>query len=66
MNMQRRRGRPLTFEEPLRLQLADLIRKHGIRGAKAIATTPICKSTLSKIAAEFAIQLKPGRRTRVA
>ncbi len=62
--MRPRWGRPPTFEEPIRRQLADLIREHGIRGTKAISPVPICEHTLMRIAREFQIELKAGRRKK--
>lgn len=64
--MQPRRGRPPTFEEPARREFAELIRQHGIRGTKAVSMIPICETTLIRIAREFHIELKPGRRKKAA
>jgi hypothetical protein len=64
MARKRRQGRPLTFKRPQRRQLAELIRQHGVRGAQEVASTPISVATLQKIAREFAISLKKGRRPR--
>lgn len=57
------RGRPPTFTQEDRQYLAGLIRKHGIRGARQRANISVCQQTLSKIAREFNISLKPGRRS---
>ena len=64
MARKRRQGRPLTFKRPQRRQLAELIRQHGVRGAQEVAPTPISVATLQKIAREFSISLKKGRRPR--
>lgn len=64
MPRKRRQGRPLTFKRPQRRHLAELIRQHGVRGAQEVAPLPISVATLTKIAREFAIVLKKGRRPR--
>lgn len=56
------RGRPPVFTREDRQYLAGLIRKYGVRGARQKANIPVCQQTLSKIAREFNIALKPGRR----
>ena len=61
----RRRGH-FKFEGIKRQQLADLIRQHGARGAIAHAPEPVCLETVLKIAREFQIPLKKGRRLRRA
>lgn len=66
MPRERKRGRPLTFKYPQRCILAELIRLHGVRGAQDVAPTPISVGTLVKIAQEFKIELKHGRRPRKA
>lgn len=53
----KRRGSP--FDAAAREHFAALIRIHGIRGA----SEPVSKSTLGKIAKEYCIQLRVGRRT---
>lgn len=62
MSEKRRRGRPLTFSAADRQLFAELIRQHGIRGTLRIIETPISLPTLSTIAREFGISLRPGRR----
>lgn len=62
MNERCRRGRPPTFSAADRQQFAELIRQHGIRGTLRLIETPISLPTLSTIAREFGIQLRPGRR----
>jgi len=62
----RRRGRPPTFKPRDRRHVADLIRQHGARGAVEAANKPISMSTVLKIAQEFGIELKKGRRPRMA
>lgn len=64
MPRKRRQGRPPTFKRPQRRQLAELIRQHGVRGAQEVSPTPISAATLQKIAREFAISLRKGRRPR--
>jgi hypothetical protein len=56
------RGRPLTYTTEVRRLLSELIRKHGIRGARRVAPITVCQNTMGKIAAEFGIVLKKGRR----
>lgn len=59
-----RRGRPFTFDQETRRALAALIRQHGATGALERAPVSISMATLLKIAREFKIPLKPGRRTK--
>ncbi len=66
MPRRRKQGRPLTFKRPQRRELAELIRQHGARGAQEVAPVPISVGTLLKIAEEFGIELKKGRRRRLA
>ena len=66
MAQSKHRGRPLTYQLADRQHLADLIRRHGARGARERAPQPICVGTLLKIAGEFGIQLSKGRRPRKA
>ena len=61
----RRRGH-FKFVGRQREQLAELIRQHGARGAIAHAPEPVCLETVLKIAREFQIPLKKGRRLRRA
>ena len=60
------RGRPPTFTQRDRQYLAELIREHGLCGTRRKSRIPVCQQTLSKIAREFDIPLKPGRRTKQA
>lgn len=60
------RGRPPTFSQEQRHELAELIRQHGIRGAQRQAKIPICHQTLSGIAREFGVTLSKGRRPKSA
>ena len=62
----RSRGRPPTFSPRDRQQFAELLRIHGLRGAREVSTVPISIDTLLKIAREFNIALKKGRRPRQA
>ncbi len=66
MARKNRPGRPLTFRIAQRRKLAELVRQHGARGAKEVAPVPISVGTLLKIAKEFGIVLKHGRRPRKA
>jgi hypothetical protein len=60
------RGRPPTFTQPDREYLADLIREHGIRGARRKSRISVCQQTLCKIAREFKIPLRRGNRSKSA
>ena len=66
MTEKRSRGRPATYDYQRRYELAELIQEHGARGAQALLDHPIALETLLKIAREFRIELKPGRRPRRA
>lgn len=66
MEMKRNRGRPPTFLREDREYLADLIRQHGIAGARREAGFPVCQQTLIKIAREFGIILAMGKRPKSA
>lgn len=66
MTERRSRGRPRTYDYEQRRELAELIRDHGARGAQARVDHPMALETLLKIAREFRIELKPGRRPRRA
>ena len=57
-----RKGRPPTFSAEDRQYLAGLIRQHGVRGARRMSEISVCQQTLTKIAAEFGIELRRGRR----
>lgn len=52
--------RPYSFED--RQKLAELIRLHGARATRELCTRTVCTATLRKIAREFDIPLKKGRR----
>lgn len=62
----RKRGRPFTFNKAQRRKLAELVQQHGARRAKEVAPLSISVGTLLKIAHEFGIDLKHGRRPRKA
>ena len=66
MEEKRKRGRPPTFQSEDRKRFAELIRQHGIRGTIRISEVPICNMTLIKIAREFGISLKMGKRKKAA
>ena len=61
-----KRGRPVTYDDSQRAHFAELIRQHGARGTKAVSSVPICIETLRRIAQEFGIPLRKGRRPRRA
>ncbi len=58
----RSRGRPPTFDLVARQYFAELLRVHGARRAREMSEIPISVQTLLKIAREFGIPLKKGRR----
>ena len=64
MSVRRRPGRPLTFSIAQRAEFAEMIREHGARGTCERSAIPISLHTLLKIAHEFQIPLKKGRRPR--
>lgn len=66
MNEILKRGRPQTFQMEDRRRFAELIRQHGIRGAKRVSEVSISRSTLIKICREFGIALKKGKRGKKA
>jgi hypothetical protein len=55
-------GRRLKFEGETRCELANLIRQHGLTGARKVSPVPISLSTLLRIARELGVKLKKGRR----
>jgi hypothetical protein len=59
-------GRRRVYTITERRRFADLIRQHGARGAREETSRQICLNTLLKIAREFQIELKKGRRPRAA
>ena len=66
MMTENRRGRPATFSSDERRRLAELIRVHGARPAMEMCAVPISLQTVLKIAREFNIELKKGRRPKRA
>ena len=62
----RRRGRAQTFTVPERRLLAHIIRVNGARATRELTGRRISLGTLLKIAKEFDIELKTGRRPRRA
>ncbi|MFQ5731638.1 MAG: hypothetical protein ACE5KM_06770 [Planctomycetaceae bacterium] len=57
-----RRGRPYPAAD--RIRFAELIRIHGARGARELLNRSVSLDTLLKIAREFQIVLRKGRRPR--
>jgi hypothetical protein len=66
MERQRGRGRPPKFTREDRAYLAGLIREHGIAGAVRESRILVCDKTLAKIANEYGIILRQGKRPRKA
>ena len=62
MGKKKHRGRPFTFETPQRYRISKLIREHGIAETKRRMRLKICADTLAKIAREYGIELRTGRR----
>lgn len=60
------RGRRPFFDSDARKMLAELIRQHGARRARELSPIPISGMTILKIAREFGIELKRGRRPKCA
>jgi hypothetical protein len=60
------RGRPQTFDRTTRMQLADLVRKHGVQEACRRSEVAVSRATLAKIAKEFNVPLQVGRRPLAA
>lgn len=60
------RGRPVTYKFEERRRMAELIRQYGASGARERSANSICMHTLLKIAGEFGVKLKKGRRRREA
>ena len=56
------RGRTPTFSRGERNYFARLIQRHGVRGAREASRIPVSPATLTKVAREFGIRLKAGRR----
>ena len=66
MKRKRGGGRPVTYKLDDRRRFAELIRQYGARGARERLARKVCLATLLKIAEEFGIELKKGRRPRIA
>lgn len=66
MAKKKKRGRPQTFNRRDRRAFANLIRLHGARRAREVSNKPVSVHTLLKIAREFEIELKKGRRPKAA
>ena len=56
----------LKFDGGQRALLAELIRRHGARGAIVHAPEPVSLKTMLRIAREFEIPLQTGRRPKRA
>lgn len=61
-----RRGRPAIYSLSDRRRLAGLIRLHGATQAREASGRAVSMPTLLKIAREFGIELKRGRRAKAA
>ena len=66
MDRKERRGRPVTYKLQDRRRFAELIRKHGASYTREASGRSISMSTLLKIAREFGIEMKVGRRRYTA
>ena len=62
MVRKREGGRPLAYKLGDREQFAQLIRQCGVRGAREKLARKVCIATLLRVAGEFGIELKKGRR----
>ena len=62
MSQKRGGGRRLTYRLDDRQQFAELIRQYGARGAREKLARRVCMGTLLRIASEFGIKLRRGRR----
>ena len=60
------RGRYVPYAPAERRCFAELIREHGARGARELLARQVSLHTLLKIAGEFQIPLKKGRRPALA
>ena len=58
------RGRPRTYSDDERRTFAELVRQHGARGARDVVGQTVLLNTLLKIADEFGIELRKGRRAK--
>ena len=66
MEDKKHRGRQTPYAFSERRCFATLIREHGARGAREILARRVSLRTLLKVAAEFEICLKKGRRPKLA
>lgn len=66
MSDKNRRGRPPIYSNDDRRQLAEMIRLHGARRLREVYSVAVSMGTLLKIAHDFDIVLKKGRRPRAA
>jgi hypothetical protein len=66
MDRKEKRGRPVTYKLQDRRRFAELIRKHGASQTREASGRSVSMATLLKIAREFDIELKVGRRSHAA
>lgn len=57
-----KQNRRQVYSEAERVRFAELIRLYGARGAREALARTVCLQTLLKVAVEFRIDLKRGRR----
>ena len=62
MDNSNKRRKKRTYSHAERERFAELIRLYGARGAREALSRRVSHGTLLKIAAEFGINLKIGRR----
>ena len=66
MDVSSKRRQRRAYPHAERERFAELIRQFGARGAREALSRKVCLGTLLKIAAEFEIDLKKGRRPALA
>lgn len=66
MASKKKHGRALKYKFAEREHMAELIPQHGASETREMRSSTICSFTLLKIAKEFGIELKQGRRPRQA
>jgi hypothetical protein len=62
MAQRRGGGRAAAYRQDDRQRFAELIRQFGARGARERLARSVCMGTLLKIASEYGIVLRRGRR----